>query len=387
VRSAEAALDQARQELQMKISAIGGAKADLERSAAMVSANRAEVSVADQRTGEAARMSDERRAAAFTASTIAGYTTIHSQLDGVVTDRLVTPPTLVQPGTPVLRLAEIDRVRVQSNVPLTDVAKIKVGAAVEIRPQKDPNRHLRAHVTAVFPAADPSSRTSVVEAVIGNPDRFYLPGDYVVMRIATEVVPRSVLTVPTSAIVHVTDDPTAIYGQTRPAVWTVLGAGGGGKTEYDCPMHPEVVSDQPGTCPKCGMDLVPREVAAGGGGETKAEYYCTMHPEVVSDEPGLCPKCNMELVPREGGGGAGTAHLVRITLGRQNGDRTEVTDGLRPGDQVIYLGQEALKEGDRVSVQAPAEVAPPTIGSVVHPPPAGDGTLPGMDMGGSHAGH
>jgi len=34
------------------------------------------------------------------------------------------------------------------------------------------------------------------------------------------------------------------------------------KTEYVCPMHPEVVEDEPGSCPKCGMDLVARE--AGG---------------------------------------------------------------------------------------------------------------------------
>ena len=26
---------------------------------------------------------------------------------------------------------------------------------------------------------------------------------------------------------------------------------------YTCPMHPEVKSDKPGSCPKCGMDLVP----------------------------------------------------------------------------------------------------------------------------------
>lgn len=24
---------------------------------------------------------------------------------------------------------------------------------------------------------------------------------------------------------------------------------------YVCPMHPEIVSDEPGTCPLCGMDL------------------------------------------------------------------------------------------------------------------------------------
>ena len=31
------------------------------------------------------------------------------------------------------------------------------------------------------------------------------------------------------------------------------------KTEqvaYTCPMHPEIVSDEPGKCPICGMDLV-----------------------------------------------------------------------------------------------------------------------------------
>jgi hypothetical protein len=27
--------------------------------------------------------------------------------------------------------------------------------------------------------------------------------------------------------------------------------------KYTCPMHPEIIQDVPGNCPKCGMSLVP----------------------------------------------------------------------------------------------------------------------------------
>ncbi len=30
---------------------------------------------------------------------------------------------------------------------------------------------------------------------------------------------------------------------------------------YSCPMHPEVTSDKPGRCPKCGMQLKPTSAA------------------------------------------------------------------------------------------------------------------------------
>jgi FtsP/CotA-like multicopper oxidase with cupredoxin domain len=39
----------------------------------------------------------------------------------------------------------------------------------------------------------------------------------------------------------------------------------GGAAAYTCPMHPEVVSEEPGRCPSCGMKLLPAHVAQAGG--------------------------------------------------------------------------------------------------------------------------
>src|SRR5512133_179967 len=90
-------------------------------------------------------------------------------------------------------------------------------------------------------------------------------------------------------------------------------------TRYHCPMHPTYVSDKPGDCPICGMRLVPIDEKKGGSASTSVStaaghdhehpsevgnqamhttWTCPMHPEVVSDKPGRCPKCNMPLEPK-----------------------------------------------------------------------------------------
>ena len=66
-------------------------------------------------------------------------------------------------------------------------------------------------------------------------------------------------------------------------------------TKYICPMCPEVLSDKPAACPKCGMALEPDMPPA----PAKTKWTCPMHPEIVRDEPGSCPICGMALEPME----------------------------------------------------------------------------------------
>ncbi len=78
--------------------------------------------------------------------------------------------------------------------------------------------------------------------------------------------------------------------------------------KFVCPMHPEIVSDTAGMCPKCGMSLIKENkksfqshmhdgMAKNSDIKKSILYTCPMDPDIVTDAPGNCPKCGMKLVP------------------------------------------------------------------------------------------
>jgi hypothetical protein len=51
---------------------------------------------------------------------------------------------------------------------------------------------------------------------------------------------------------------------------------------YSCPMHPDVTSQQPGSCSKCGMRLEQKQ-GGGAGADANTERQRTSRSEPMKD--------------------------------------------------------------------------------------------------------
>jgi len=174
------------------------AKQEAESSRALAVAARAKVQAARARLEQARAMEAsslrrleaaeamvaQGRAQAKTAEVVRDYVNIRATTSGYVVKRLVAPGVLVQPGTPVLKIAQTDKVRLQANVGEKDLPGIRVGSPVTVTTTGD-GGSFPAKVTSVFPFVDPGSRTAVVEAVLENTGRRLLSGQYVQMQFVT----------------------------------------------------------------------------------------------------------------------------------------------------------------------------------------------------------
>lgn len=199
-------------------------QSELEAHHAHVRQTSAAAGTARARIAQAGAGVQQAQAGIAGAAATQSYAAIRAQTNGVITQRLISPGVLVSPGQAILRVAQIQPIRLQANVAESDLAKIRVGAPVTIHNQSNPKVLIMSRVTSVTPSVDPSARTGIVEAIVSNRDEKFLPGQYVSMEIATGQS-ANMLRIPSRAIQwRAGQSGGVLVSDSKPYVWVATHA-------------------------------------------------------------------------------------------------------------------------------------------------------------------
>ncbi len=126
---------------------------------------------------------------------------ITAPFDGRIEDRMVSAGELVNPGIPVLRLVNLDRIRINAGVPERYINDIREGTPVTVRLASYGGGELQGKVRYAGSLIIPETRTFPIEIVMDNSEMLLKP-EMVVNLLVTRRVLDDVLIVPRSALVR-----------------------------------------------------------------------------------------------------------------------------------------------------------------------------------------
>ncbi len=141
---------------------------------------------------------------------------VRSPVAGIVVQKLVTPGLVIQAGTTAcFTISDNSTVWVQGHIYDRDLEAVRVGDAVE---ETDSSFHRTFHGTVGYIEAliDPTTRTTSVRIVTKNPDGL-LKKDMFVDAVIHTRSGRSLLAVPTSAILRNDENLPFVYVEVSPA--------------------------------------------------------------------------------------------------------------------------------------------------------------------------
>ncbi len=182
---------------------------------------------------------NQAKAKVSTAKVMQGYTTITSPLTGIVQERNVDPGVVVQPSMGIVKIGDYNRVRLQANVAQKDAVNIRPGTMVIATIPASNIPPIKGKITSIFPQTNSQTRTVKVEAVIGNPDRQLLSGQFLEMKIITARKPNAI-TIPQAAVVEFQDQPSVwvVDGDVVRAQPITLGMSTGDRVEVTSGLTP-----------------------------------------------------------------------------------------------------------------------------------------------------
>ncbi len=226
--------------------------------------------------------------------------TIYTPIGGTVIEKLAVEGKYVKAGEPIYRVADLSTVWLMLELYPEDAAKIRFGQQVEAMLPSLPGEQLAGRVAFIDPKVERKNRTVGVRVEFLNEDRRLRPGDYAN---ATIFVPIG--------------QQGEVYDAELSGRWI-------------SPMHPQIIRDEPGKCPICGMELVP--TSHYGYADAPVERPASLHvPRSALLMAGNHSVVYVEHEP-------GRFELRSVTIGPILRDQVVILDGLKEGEQVATAG-------------------------------------------------
>ncbi|MCJ7594883.1 MAG: efflux RND transporter periplasmic adaptor subunit [Desulfobacterales bacterium] len=120
-------------------------------------------------------------------------------ISGFVNHLYVDEGEFIERGKPMLDLVNVDKIKVNANVPELDVKYLKVGQKTTVRMDAFPDRKIQGVVDFVAYKADPATKTFLVKVIVDNQDHAIRPGMIARVAFLRQVIPDA-LTAPLFAL-------------------------------------------------------------------------------------------------------------------------------------------------------------------------------------------
>jgi Cu(I)/Ag(I) efflux system membrane fusion protein len=153
------------------------------------------------------------------------HLTIYAPIGGVVVEKNIREQQYVDEGDMLYRIADLDPIWLYLDIYERDLAWVRYGQAVEVTVEAYSGQTFDGRIVFIDPFLNDETRTVRVRVNLANPDGKLKPAMYAAGRVRVQLRPDGL------------PQPTGLEGK------------------YICPMHPEIVSDEPGQCSICQMPL------------------------------------------------------------------------------------------------------------------------------------
>jgi membrane fusion protein, copper/silver efflux system len=249
--------------------------------------------------------------------------TIHAPMSGIVVRREALEGSYVETGQELFAIADLSQVWVRLEAFESQLPYFRYGQEVTFTSDAFPAEEFRGRIAFIDPSLASERRTLLLRVNAANPAGLLKPGMFV----------RATLRARLAADGSVISDELA--------------------GRWISPLHPEIIQDEPGTCPISGAELVPAESLGYVSNLADAEP-----PLVIPASAPLITGRRAVVYVMDTAAEAPTFEGREVTIGPRAGDWYIVAAGLSEGEQVVTNG--AFKIDSAMQIAAKPSMMSPS---------------------------